>query len=91
MSLLEGASVCMHAYQLSVLTYFHVVQFREEQNKPDRFKQLALVLLCGIASHVVCLVNQLKCASAFYGSFPLCLHGVFFFLISEQVENQAHC
>lgn len=90
MSLLEGASVCMHAYQLSMLTYLHVVQFREDQNKPDRFKQLALVLLCGIASHVVCLVNQLKCASAFYGSFPLCLHGVFF-LISEQVENQAHC
>lgn len=90
MSLLEGASVCMHAYHLSVLTYLHVVQFREDQNKPDRFKQLALVLFCGIASHVVCLVNQLKCASAFYGSFLLCLHGGFF-LISEQVENQAHC
>lgn len=57
----------------------------EDQNKSNIFKQLASVQLCGIASHVVCLVNQLKwvqlCVAAVH--FPY----VHFFFLSRQVET----
>lgn len=70
--------MCRHANHF-VRARLGVLHFREDQNKPDIFKQLALVYLCGIASCVVFLVNQLKCGSGLCGSSPCCLHAVFAF------------
>lgn len=71
--------VYVSACETVVRACLSVLHFREDQNKPDIFKQLALVYLCGIASCVVFLVNQLKCGSGLCGSSPFCLHAVFTF------------
>lgn len=70
-----SVSVCISV----VRACLHVLHFREDQNKPDIFKQLASVQLCGIANRVVCLVKLLQCGSTLCSSCPFCLHlGVFF-------------
>lgn len=76
--LIECVCMCRHANHF-VRARLGVLHFGEDQNKPDIFKQLALVYLCGIASCVVFLVNQLKCGSGLCGSSPCCLHAVFAF------------
>jgi len=59
-SVFDWVCVCVGIHVSCVCLLLCVTFQGEDQNKPDIFKQLASVQLCGIASHVVCLVNQLR-------------------------------